>query len=189
MTRGKILHLTRAQVVQRGLSQLAALVAAPNGTPHPIGYRLEGGFNGGFDPEAAHCASFSYGERVPTADCIGFVLWASGIDRLQPGFAGVNGDWLNCTSLVADAAGAKKFCRPLVAGETPKPGDWLLNKDHIGLVIRGQWHDYIHEKDGMPVLVVDCSPRHDQTRAAAIGIGGAWSDTCRVVRPTFYADV
>jgi len=191
--RGKILKMTPGQAVQRALSQMIALVKAPKGQPMPIGYRLEGGFNGGFDPEAPHCASYSFGGQAPTADCIGFVLWASGIDRKQPGYVGTAGDWLHCGSLLADAHGAQRFCRTLREDEQPAPGDWLLTKDHIGMVLRPSWTDptmidpATNKKKVNPMLVIDCSPRHDSLRRAAISVGYAWSKACEVVRPMFYA--
>ncbi len=188
MTRGKILHLTREEVVRRGLSQIVAIPALPPGTwpsdagNRSIGYRLDPGFNGGFDPEAVHCASWSYGGRSPTADCVGFVLWASGIDRMQPGYKGSRDEWLNCASILDDAAGAKEFVRPLTTGEAILPGDWLLDTGHISLVVRPP------TRTNAKPLVVDCSPRHDSTRQAAINLGYAWSPACKIVCPLFYAD-
>lgn len=192
MARGKILHLTREEVVRRALSQICAVPALPPGTHppdagnRPIGYRLEGGFNGGFDPEAPHCASWSYGGRSPTADCIGFVLWASGIDRCQPNYRGSRGEWLNCASLLDDALGTdlpagtspNQFGKP-VSFTDALPGDWCLDRGHISMVVRPKTRT-----NG--VLVVDCSPRHDSTRQAAINLGLPWSQECKVVRPTFY---
>lgn len=187
--RGVNLKLNRAQAVHRALQMVAARPKNKFGQLVPIGYRLEGGFNGGFDPHAAHCASWSYGDRTPTADCIGFVLWASGIDRMQPGYAGSRGEWLNCASLLDDADGAKKFCRPVVrnvgsnqAPEDVLPGDWLLTRDHIGIIVRP---DNI-EADGYDHLVIDCSPRHG--RSTAINTGYAWSDACRAIRPLIYSE-
>lgn len=185
MTRGKNLHVTREQAVQRALSQITAIPALPPGSwpsdagNRPIGYRLDPGFNGGFDPEAPHCASWSYGGRSPTADCVGFVLWASGIDRLQPNYEGSRGPWLNCGALLDDAKGAKKFCRFINPGEE-KPGDWLMDGGHISMVVRPA------TRVTKP-LVVDCSPRHDSTRQACINLGAPWSPACKLVRPLFYS--
>lgn len=187
--RGVILHLTRAEVEARALSQIIVKPAPPAGAPKDAGgrfinYRLEGGYNGGFDPTAPNCASWSFGNRTPTADCIGLALWASGIDRKQPGYKGSRGEWLNCASLLDDADGAKKFCRPLMIRELPMIGDWLLTRDHIGVVVYvggslGAW-------DLEDIQVVDCSPRHG--RAHAVGIGGPWDEDCRVIRPLFYTE-
>lgn len=182
--RGVNLKLNRAQTVHRALQMIAARPKNKFGQLVPIGYRLEGGFNGGFDPHAAHCASWSYGDRTPTADCIGLVLWASGIDRMQPGYKGSRGEWLNCASLLDDADGLKKFCRPVevLTGEEVLPGDWLLTRDHIGMIIRPD----NNSTDGFNHLVIDCSPRHG--RSTAINTGLAWSDACRPIRPVFYAE-
>jgi hypothetical protein len=181
--RGKILKLSRTAAVGRVLTQIVAMPTPPAGAPigagfRPIAYRLEGGYNGGFDPTASHCASWSYGNRVPTSDCIGLVLWASGIDRMQPGYKGSRGEWLNCASLLDDADGAKKFCRPLDEKEMPEAGDWVLTRDHIGMLVRPA-------TDTTEELVVDCSPRHG--RQNAVDTGGFWSDACRVIRPLVYS--
>lgn len=185
MIRGTKLTLQRDYVVARGWSQIAAIPTPPPGAPadagnRPIAYRLEGGFNGGFDPRAPHCASWSYGDRTPTADCIGFVLWASGIDRMQPGYKGTRGEWLNCASILDDAKGPRVYCELVGDDEdvVALPGDWLVTPDHIGLIVRPA-----NATSG--VLVIDCSPRH--RRDAAINTGYAWSDACQVVRPKFYA--
>jgi len=182
--RGEIRSFTHEMVVQRALSQVVAIPDPPPGSPldaggRPIAYRLEPGFNGGADPFAPHCASWSYGNRTPTSDCIGLALWASGIDRMQPGYKGSRGEWLNCASLLDDADGAKQFCRPLKLTEMARPGDWVLTRDHIGVLVRPQ---STHADE----LVVDCSPRHG--RQHAVGIGMVWSDACRVIRPVFYKE-
>ncbi len=167
--------------VQRALSQILAVPTPPTGAPddaghRPIAYRLEE-LNGGKDPYAPHCADWSYGCRTPTADCIGFVLWSTGVDRLQPTFAGLVGPWLHCGSLLADARGAKVWCELVTGGVLP--GDWLLTEDHIGMVVRpAPSPDFDH-------LVVDCSPRHG--RNAAINTGGPWSGACQAVRYKHYA--
>jgi hypothetical protein len=179
--RGTILRITREQAVTRVLSQITAMPLPPAGTQRvPISYRQrpEGGYNGGFDPSAPHCASWSYGNRTPTADCIGLLLWASGIDRDQPGYKGSRGEWLNCASLLDDADGAGKFCRPLAKAESPIGGDWVLTRDHCGMLVRP-------ETATTDALVVDCSPRHG--RKTAVNTGGFWSDACRVIRPLVYS--
>ncbi len=182
--RGTILGVTPEEAVTRVLSQIAAIPVPPPGGAvdaghRPIAYRLEAGFNGGFDPRAPHCASWSYGGRTPTADCIGLVLWASGVDRFQPTYSGSRGQWLNCASLLDDADGLKKFCRPLKTTEMARPGDWVLTRDHIGMLVRKATMD-------TDELVVDCSPRHG--RRCAVNTGGFWSDACRVIRPLLYKE-
>ncbi len=155
----------------------------PKGAPkdaggRPINYRLEEA-NGGDNPEAHHCANWSYGNRTPTSDCIGMVLWAAGIDRRQPGYEGTRGGWLNCHSLLADAKGARRFCRLLNEGEKEQIGDWLLTTSHIGMIVRPAC-------TGSDTLVVDCSPRHG--REKAVGLGLPWSEACVPVRPLIYTD-
>lgn len=177
-TRGTILPMSRLGAVERALSMIAALPKPPAGAPadagnKPIAYRLED-FNGGSNPLAAHCADWSYGDRTPTADCIGLVLWASGIDRKQPGYAGSRGEWLNCASLLDDARGNKVYCELVGMDKPVLPGDWMLTSDHIGLVVRPA-----NAVDGKH-LVVDCSPRHG--RDTAVNLGRAWSTKCQIVR-------
>jgi hypothetical protein len=197
LRRGKVLELSRMHVVARALGQILAVPTPPPGAPadagnRPIAYRLDdSGLLGGRDPDQPHCADWSYGLRTPTADCVGFALWASGIDRRQPGYNGLNGQWLNTDSLLADADGEQKFCRPLRMGEAAKPGDWLISASrrvlfkrvpgHIGVIVRPS------PGAAFEHLVVDCSPRHG--RDTAINTGGPWSKACRVIRPLFLADV
>ena len=179
--RGQIRKTTRSEAVARAYSMISAIPVPPPGSPsdagnRPINYRLKD-MNGGKDPFAPHCADWSFGNRTPTADCIGFVLWASGIDRYQPGYSGSRGDWLNCASLLDDAHGAKVYCRPLVTGEHPEAGDWLVTRDHIGIIVRP-------ECTGSDDLVIDCSPRHG--RGTAVNTGLPWSEACEVIRYTRY---
>lgn len=170
--RGTILNLYRDTVVHRWLAHLGFTY---NG--RPLRYCLKD-YNGGTDPTADYCHSVDPQKRA-SADCIGFILHGAGIDRKQPGYDGALGEWLNCTSLLADAKGEQKFCRLLRMGEVPQAGDWLLNKSHIGGVLR----DATKVSE---ILVIDCSPRHG--RETAIGIGGPWAKDCVVVRPKFYKE-
>jgi hypothetical protein len=172
VTRGLILGITRGQAVGRALSMLCEMVKG-----RPINYRLED-YNGGDNPSAPNCANMSYGGRTPTSDCIGLVLWASGVDRKQPGYKGSRGEWLNCASLLDDADGDQQFCRPITGAGAPMAGDWVLTRSHIAMLLRpdGEDHD---------PLVIDCSPRHG--RRNAVGCGGFWSEACRVIRPLVYS--
>jgi hypothetical protein len=166
----------------------------PAGSPSDAGcrpgaYRLED-MNGGKDPYAPHCFDWSYGSRTPTGDCVALVLWASGLDRLQPDYAGSDGPWLRCPSLIADADGARVWCAPVEYAKA-RPGDWLVTAGHIGEVIRGP--QYLpNGKMTSDILVVDCSPRHavanetGEQNACAVGIGYSWSKACRVVRYNRY---
>lgn len=186
MTRGAIRVTTAAEAVHRALSQIVAIPeppdpSVPDSGRRPIAYRLEPGFNGGADPLAAHCASWSYGGRTPTSDCVGLVLWASGVDRLQPGYRGISGEWLHCPSLIDDAERAQRWCSP-VDDDKARPGDWLVTGTHIGLIVRPAI--YVGGEQRHDHLVVDCSPRHG--RAAAINTGRPWSEAARVLRYQHY---
>lgn len=181
--RGKILPLTRAQVLERAFRNMTAIPTPPPGAPpdaggRPINYRLEGGYNGGDDPEAEFCCDWSYGRRTPTADCIGFALHSAGIDRLQPGYNGSRGEWLNCAALWDDAHGEARFVRKISFGV--QPGDFILSRSHIGIVLRPETK-YADE------LVIDCSPRHERN-GQAINTGKAWSEECIYARPTWYTE-
>ena len=192
--RGANLDLTPGTVVGRALSQIYArpakpTLAPPDWVPKRIAYRLEGGYNGGKDPTASHCASWSYGRRTPTADCIGFALWAVGIDRLQPGYVGSRGEWLNCDAILDDAHGSRRFFRP-VGSLDGRPGDLLVSgapddgrHGHIGVIIAAS-ATRPDPGELQEVTVVDCSPRHG--RDTAIDVGGSWSRLAEIVRPVWY---
>lgn len=94
---------------------------------------------GGRDPEAK-----SPGDATAACDCSGFVCWALGFDRHQPGFAGY--DWVSTDSMVA------MVCRPdngwFVEVQTPEPGDLVVYPSiyakgkrvrvgHVGMVSGG----------------------------------------------------
>lgn len=190
MTRGTRLHLTREQVVVRAFAQLTAIPASPPGAPddaghRPVGYRLEAE-NGGDDPTAAGCWDWSYNDRAPTADCIGFALHCLGIDRMQPGYKGSRGEWLNCQSICDDAAGARRFFE-LVPWDQQLAADLLIDTGHVGVIVRRACSWTVGGRPvSCPPMVVDCSPRHGRAGAtighAGIGVGGPWSSACRVVR-------
>lgn len=195
--RGEILYITREEAVARAFRNMLAVPPAPRGAPtdagnRAINYRREQD-NGGADPEAPHCADWSYGDRTPTADCVGFVLHSSGIDRKQPGFSGTRGVWLNCASILDDArpTGENVFGTTLGLGDRVLPGDWLVTPDHIGMIVRPA---PVPDPQGIGHLVIDCSPRHIPllkrvTRQwPAIGLGGPWSKKCVVLRPKIYAE-
>lgn len=184
--RGKIRPTTPAEAVLRWQAHLGAVPTPPAGSPpdagkKPIAYRLEEN-NGGKDPYAQWCCDWSYGNRTPTSDCIGFVLQGSGIDRLQPTWNGpIAGPWLYCKSIVHDAKNAKRWCQK-IDDDKARPGDWLVDNDHIAGIIRPAI--YVNGSMAFDHLVIDCSPRHG--RSTAIGIGLPWSEAAFVVRPTFY---
>lgn len=156
--------------------------------PRPIGYRLG---DGGKDPSAEHCGDWSYGYRTLTSDCIGFVMWALGIDRYQKaGFPEFSG-WLNTDSILLHIAAKheKPWFIPvelkdakvgdlLVVGSTRS---WLGKRKpgHIKMIVRVA-------TPVSPMLVVDCSPSNG---AAAVAIKEqAKLGKYRVVRFTGFSD-
>lgn len=187
--RGLNLRLLRNQVIDRAFDNMRAVPKPPPGAPadaghRPINYRLND-YNGGKDPLAFTCNEWSYGDRTPTSDCIGFVLHSAGLDRKQPGYHGSRGEDLNCAALMDDAESASPvFVRLVSAMERVLPGDFLLTRDHIALIIRPAPEP---NPQGVEHLVIDCSPRH-QRNGQAINTGGPWSDACVVVRPLFYGE-
>lgn len=189
MTRGTNLRLLRNQVLDRAFDNMRAVPKPPGGSPadaghRPINYRLKD-YNGGKDPLAPFCCEWSYGSRVPTSDCIGFVLHSAGLDRKQPGFSGSRGEDLNCQALWDDAHSVSGvFVRLLGPAEPALPGDFMLTRDHIALVVRPE---PVPNPQGVEHLVVDCSPRH-QRNGQAINTDGPWSDGCIIVRPLFYGE-
>jgi hypothetical protein len=193
MTRGTRLQLTRAQVVDRAWAQLRAIPAPPPGAPpdaggRPITYRLETE-NGGDDPSQAGCWDWSFGNRTPTADCIGLVLHCLGIDRLQPGFKGSRGEWLNCASICDDADGARVFFEPIAIDQAIE-GDVIISRGkdgghgHIAVIVRRACRWKVGDRvETSPPLVIDCSRRHeDQLGHEGVGLGTPWSTSCRAVR-------
>ncbi|MBZ0233654.1 MAG: hypothetical protein K8M05_15110, partial [Deltaproteobacteria bacterium] len=156
--------------------------------------------NGGADVLSAftlrgNCGGmWAFGERTPVKDCIGHALGCLGIDRKQPGYKGVNGEWLNCAAIFADALGAHRFFER-VEDEDAKPGYVLVDRKHIGIIVRPMLRWWV-DKDGdgkreagedmaFDLLVSDCSPRHG--RESAVGLGGRWSRECIVARPVWIA--
>lgn len=194
--------LTLDEIAIRALIAVAAVPTPPEGAPadaggRPANYRLPYP-NGGNDLLSAFtltgpCGSaWAFGDRTPVKDCIGHALACSGIDRKQPGYRGLNGEWLNCASIVHDARTERRFFRQ-VPDNQAKPGMLLVDDEHIGVIVRAilKW---VVDKDGdgkieagetmkLDFLVSDCSPRHG--RETAVGLGGRWSSDCIVVAPVW----
>lgn len=192
-----ILNLTRDQVVARALAHLTLVsephrLSPPDFMPAPVSYRNDdSGRLGGDDPQAEHCADWSFGYRTLTSDCVGFMAFCAGFSRRQKGFRGLNGEWLNTDSIISDAEHLMRFFRPVMGGERVLPGDLLVSRStfalgirvkdgHCGVIIRPR------PSDAFEHLVVDCSPRHGRT--TAIGTGGPWSTKCQAIRPLFYKE-
>lgn len=182
--------MTGKRAVERALKMLIFTVEGweefDNGSKvHPIGYRLKPGHNGGMDPTAEHCGQWSYGGRQLTADCIGLVMWASGLNRWQKGYKGPSGEWLDCNAIFKDAkeneAGrAAREWSYQVTWQEAKLGDWVVTPKHIEMVIRPECNG-----NNGPLLI-GCSPRFDTTCYQSIGVGRVWDRSAIVVRPLHY---
>lgn len=124
------LGLKPAEVRERALYAVA--------NHRDVRYRLG---EGGRDPSRPSCATPDERGR-PSSDCIGFVAWASGIDRFRPGVFRTYGGWINTDSAIADARSHRD-----VFVEVPRwqadVGDWVvygarylgLDKGHVGVVV------------------------------------------------------
>lgn len=190
--RGAWFPCSAEERIARAFELMTCIPTPPSGSPsdagdRPIGYRLAGGYNGGDDPFAVFDVDFggddttdrypvgwSFGDRVPTMDCVGLVLGACQIDRKQPGYRGSVGEWLHCGSLIADAHGAQRFVE-LLDDSAGMPGDFMITAEHIGMILRRKT---VH----VDYLVIDCSPRHDAERVSSIGVGGPWSRSYTIAR-------
>jgi hypothetical protein len=143
MARGKVLDLTAEQRVQRAIHALGA---------HKfVQYCLDSGKNGGFDPAAPDCGSrWQKGSKtIVSSDCVGFALWAYGVDRYQRGDFPLQGGWMNTTALVTCAnldPGIQG--NPVVKLDQPRPGCLLVyprnllrgrRYGHIGMYIGKAW--------------------------------------------------
>lgn len=113
MARGKVLNLSPEERVNRALEGAYA--------QDFIQYCLTPGRNGGTNPDASTCASqWQRGNKnVWTSDCVGFALWAYGLDRYQPRGAAAETKWLNTTSIWTMAKKGGQWARRL---EVPTPG-------------------------------------------------------------------
>lgn len=126
---GLFRRTTRAEAVER-----ARLLAGPAGAA--IRYRLKD-HQGGRDPHAADCASHwrspIIGMPYATSDCAGFVAWALGFDRYQPGEFSAFGGWINTDSAIIDARTVNQWFEIV---SLPIPGDAIvypsIDLDHDG---------------------------------------------------------
>lgn len=143
MARGKVLDLTPKQRTDRAFYAFS--------THRFIQYCLTSGRNGGFDPAAPDCGSrWQRGKQtVITSDCVGFALWAYGVDRYQKGDFPLQGGWMNTTSIVEAAKAPQIGCVVPLAELAPGcllvyPRNLLRGRryGHIGLYI-GKYYDGI----------------------------------------------
>ncbi len=203
--RGTIRPTTVEESIQRARSMISYMPEPPHDAgsgafPQPIRYRLKAGYNGGFDPRLVHPASFSYGRRTPTADCVGFVAWAQGWDRYQSREfdrnkkgAIIYKGWINCDSALRAARSPNPSWFEEI--EVPelgclvvygsiylkrKPGDDKRKRKpgHIGIVVDplpAEWDPEFREC-WQELQVVHCSSSNDRKNGgAAIQQTSGWA--------------
>lgn len=147
---------------------------------------------GGRNPQAE--TPFTVRDGKLGADCIGFVLWAWGLDRFQKDYP-FYGGWINTDSMLMDLKKDRKWFAP--AGK-PFPGCavvygsiWrngkMVRMGHIGLVTKvpENWPDNFSKlslKDRkawmLKVEVIDCAaalPRKILGKAVARRTGLIWA--------------
>jgi hypothetical protein len=185
MTRSIIRPTTPAEAASRARSMIGFKVPlhanAPAGiVPMRIAYRIDGG-NGGTDPLAPHCASWSYGWRVPTSDCVGLACWAIGTSRFHKEFTEYGGD-MNTDSMILDADGKRSFYtdadRPRVGGLCVTPSIFTKGRPrrpgHVGVIVKvpTEWDPKAPQWD--LVHVVHCHGPQSAVHMPAISLGDAW---------------
>jgi hypothetical protein len=186
--RGDKIKIVRAEALERMIG-LLLIVPVPPGAREPgpsaIMYRLDdSGRLGGYDPNRGEGWSWSYGNRVPTTDCVGAVCAALGLDRRQhdsdfPEFGG----HLNCESIWLHARNTKIIFRILDPREAA-PGDLAVVPGRRGLLRRipGHVEMVLRPATGNnPPLLCGNSPRHKAT-GQGIGVGAPWSPAVEYVR-------
>lgn len=123
---------------------------------------------GGRDPEAK-----SPGDATAACDCSGFVCWALGFDRHQPGFAGY--DWVSTDSMVAMARRPDNGWFEEV--QVPRPGDLVvypsiykggkrIRVGHVGLVSQVPTGSAVG--DWAALRVIHCSAGNQRRTKAAV---------------------
>jgi hypothetical protein len=129
----KVIRVTRAEAVAR-----ARHIASLRKTVYKLGA-------GGRDPWAAE--PWTERDGVVGSDCIGFVMWCLGSDRLRQdvktGTIASYGGWVNTDSAIGDARGARQLFE---VTDKPRPGDVIVYPSiyeggkrkrvgHIGLIV------------------------------------------------------
>lgn len=174
------------------------LARAWDATTKPMRYYLGAG---GRDPSKATCATVRDG--ITGSDCVGFVMWALGIDRYQPSRFGYYGGWMNTDSVIYDATDVKGrktgFSRAWDRLSRPEPGALVIFPSlykngkrtrigHVGLIVEvpAEWPDNLSEwsdKERRNLLnlvkVIDCNASlARRLKGKAIGMntmGALWS--------------
>jgi hypothetical protein len=147
----------------------------------PLRYALG---EGGADPDAGHPGSpdEDHGGRL-AADCAGFVAWALGYDRFQPGDAfPVFGGWINTDSMITEARGPSRWFevidRPEPAAVVVYPGvrrnGERVRIGHVGLVtaVPPAW-DSTDEASWRGTTVVHCNGSTCRDHGYAVAETGA----------------
>lgn len=150
------------------------LARAWDATTKPMRYYLGAG---GRDPNKPTCATSRDG--ISGSDCVGFVMWALGVDRYQPKKFRFYDGWMNTDSVIMDAT------RPYLDSTTrcwqqltrPEPGALVIFPSlykngkrtrigHVGLIVEvpAEWPDNLNEwsaKERLNMLklvkVIDCN--------------------------------
>lgn len=164
----------------------------PDFYSRPHAYRLEDN-NGGKNPYAEDPGDWSYGYRVKTSDCIGFITWAAGFDRFQKYHFPEYGGWINTDSILEHAAaGHEKPWFKVIDAKDAKAGDFLVVGSTRSAILRRRIPGHIKMivRPATPVskiLVVDCSPSNGRESAIMVKEQASLGKY-KVVRYTGYVD-
>lgn len=128
---------------------------------------------GGRNPQAEK--PFTSKNGAEGSDCIGFVLWCLGLDRLQPDYPFYEG-WINTDSMLMDVDGDQKYFEevdfPFPGCVVVYPSIWkdgkMIRMGHIGLVVEAPktWPTHEQWKHFTPkerlvwmkqVTIIDCA--------------------------------
>ena len=172
VTRGTVLELTPAAVVERALSAVGLEIDG-----RPIRYRLGWG---GTNPALVHPAHRrrESGRVVWGCDCSGLVAWCLGMDRKQPA---TEVGWVETSRMIRDAEGPQDMFEPV---DAPELGAVVVYGDHdgrqghtgviVGLGLLAEWADVA--ECWAQLRIVDCSSGRSRRTGHAIGAraGSLW---------------
>ncbi len=159
---------------------VAREIPRPGGRdPHPIRYRLKR-YNGGRDPFADHPATWAPDWGVWVCDCAGFVCWAMGVDRFQPGHETKSGKlvgkyefwggYINTDSMIAEAERDGKWFEVI---DKPEPGCLVVTRSSYKNGKRTRVGHVMMCVTVFPngqLMIVDCSGSANKTRKQAISV-------------------
>lgn len=128
---------------------------------------------GGRNPQAEK--PFTSKNGAEGSDCIGFVLWCLGLDRLQPDYPFYEG-WINTDSMLMDVDGDQKYFEgidfPYPGCAVVYPSIWkdgkMVRMGHIGLVVavpstwptHEEWKTLTQKQRSAwmkQVMIIDCA--------------------------------